>query len=99
MPTERSEFRSTTSTDYPGDRPELDTVLQHGELITAVELPAPPVGAVSDYRKVRDRASYAFALVSVAAELVIDERSGLISTACRAKSLSRKRSPGRPTPN
>ncbi|WP_441962982.1 FAD binding domain-containing protein [Mycolicibacterium houstonense] len=53
----------------PGDRPDRDTVLKHGELITAVELPAPPAGAVSDYRKVRDRASYAFALVSVAAEM------------------------------
>jgi xanthine dehydrogenase YagS FAD-binding subunit len=53
----------------PGDDPHRDTVLEHGELITAVELPAPPPDAVSDYRKVRDRASYAFALVSVAAEL------------------------------
>lgn len=53
----------------PGDEPDRDTILEHGELITAVELPAPPSGAVSDYRKVRDRASYAFALVSVAAEL------------------------------
>lgn len=53
----------------PGDQPDRDTVLGHGELITAVELPAPPEGAASDYRKVRDRASYAFALVSVAAEL------------------------------
>ncbi|WP_433665194.1 FAD binding domain-containing protein [Nocardia sp. CA-128927] len=57
----------------PGDRPELDTALTHGQLITAVELPAPPVGARSTYRKVRDRASYAFALVSVAAELVCDD--------------------------
>ncbi|CDP85991.1 MULTISPECIES: FAD binding domain-containing protein [Mycolicibacterium] len=53
----------------PGDEPVRDTVLGHGELITGVELPPPPGGAVSDYRKVRDRASYAFALVSVAAEL------------------------------
>ncbi|KAA8885661.1 xanthine dehydrogenase family protein subunit M [Nocardia colli] len=53
----------------PGDRPDRDTVLEHGQLITAVELPAPPDGARSTYRKVRDRASYAFALVSVAAEL------------------------------
>ena len=55
----------------PGDAPDRDTVLDHGELITAVELPAPPTGAVSEYRKVRDRASYAFALVSVAAELTV----------------------------
>ncbi|VEG51336.1 molybdopterin dehydrogenase [Mycolicibacterium aurum] len=53
----------------PGDEPHRDTVLRHGELITEVELPPPPPDAVSDYRKVRDRASYAFALVSVAAEL------------------------------
>ncbi|OBG87786.1 molybdopterin dehydrogenase [Mycobacterium sp. NS-7484] len=53
----------------PGDEPDRDTVLAHGDLITAVELPAPPADAASDYRKVRDRASYAFALVSVAAEL------------------------------
>ncbi|PRC44489.1 molybdopterin dehydrogenase, partial [Mycobacterium sp. ITM-2017-0098] len=57
----------------PGEEPERDTVLGHGELITAVELPAPPAFAVSDYRKVRDRASYAFALVSVAAELTFND--------------------------
>lgn len=64
--------RRIPATDFhrlPEDAPQFDTVLNHGELITAVELPAPPPGAVSDYRKVRDRASYAFALVSVAAEL------------------------------
>jgi xanthine dehydrogenase YagS FAD-binding subunit len=49
----------------PGDEPWRDTVLDHGELITAVDLPALPVAAHSRYRKVRDRASYAFALVSV----------------------------------
>ena len=53
----------------PGDDPSRDTVLAHGELVTAVELPPPPPNAVSDYRKVRDRAAFAFALVSVAAEL------------------------------
>lgn len=63
----------------PGDRPDLDTVLSHGQLITAVELPAPPSGARSTYRKVRDRASYAFALVSVAAEIVLE--SGGIASA------------------
>jgi xanthine dehydrogenase YagS FAD-binding subunit len=46
-------------------------VLVPGQLITHVELPVPPAGARSDYRKVRDRASYAFALVSVAAELAV----------------------------
>ncbi|BBY18101.1 FAD binding domain-containing protein [Mycolicibacterium litorale] len=55
----------------PGDEPHRDTVLRHGELITAVELPAPPDNAVSDYRKVRDRASFAFAVVSVAAEITL----------------------------
>ncbi|MHC2464279.1 FAD binding domain-containing protein [Bradyrhizobium embrapense] len=50
----------------PGDSPEIETVLQPGELITAVALPK-PVGGKQAYRKVRDRASYAFALVSVAA--------------------------------
>ncbi|PZG23326.1 FAD binding domain-containing protein [Nonomuraea aridisoli] len=53
----------------PADGPERDTVLKHGELITAVDLPDVPVAATSRYRKVRDRASYAFALVSVAAAL------------------------------
>lgn len=56
----------------PGDRPDRDTELPPGALITAVEIPPPPSGARSTYRKVRDRASYAFALTSVAAELVID---------------------------
>ncbi|MGY4477589.1 FAD binding domain-containing protein [Bradyrhizobium sp. USDA 3364] len=50
----------------PGDSPEIETTLQPGELITAVALPK-PVGGTQAYRKVRDRASYAFALVSVAA--------------------------------
>jgi xanthine dehydrogenase YagS FAD-binding subunit len=56
----------------PGDAPERDTVLEHGELITAVELPALPVAANSAYYKVRDRASYAFALVSVAVALQVN---------------------------
>jgi xanthine dehydrogenase YagS FAD-binding subunit len=50
----------------PGDTPHIETVLEKGELITAVTLPK-PVGGKQLYRKVRDRASYAFALVSVAA--------------------------------
>lgn len=53
----------------PEGRPDLETELAPGELITAVELPALPFSAHSTYRKVRDRASYAFALVSVAAAL------------------------------
>ncbi|OPF73178.1 molybdopterin dehydrogenase [Streptomyces antioxidans] len=57
----------------PEDTPERDTVLEHGELITAVELPPPHAAARSRYRKVRDRASYAFALVSVAAALEVTD--------------------------
>lgn len=55
----------------PGDTPDIETTLNPGDLITAVILPPPP-GGVHRYRKVRDRASYAFALVSVAAVVRID---------------------------
>ncbi|AXB42189.1 FAD binding domain-containing protein [Amycolatopsis albispora] len=57
----------------PGDRPDRDTVLEHGELITAIDLPEAPIAANSAYRKVRDRASYAFALVSVAAAIEVEQ--------------------------
>jgi xanthine dehydrogenase YagS FAD-binding subunit len=57
----------------PGDTPHLETTLEKGELITAVTLPK-PIGGKQVYRKVRDRASYAFALVSVAA---IIQRDGM----------------------
>lgn len=57
----------------PGDRPDIDTVLEPGELITAIELPKLPFAHRSTYRKVRDRASYAFALVSVAAAIQIED--------------------------
>jgi xanthine dehydrogenase YagS FAD-binding subunit len=56
----------------PEDRPDLETVLEPGELITAVELPPTGFAARSTYRKVRDRSSYAFALVSVAAAVELD---------------------------
>jgi xanthine dehydrogenase YagS FAD-binding subunit len=56
----------------PGDRPDRDTTLEHGELITAVELPRLESARWSTYYKVRDRASYAFALVSVAAALEVE---------------------------
>ncbi len=56
----------------PGDDPATDTTLGHGELITAIDLPPLPAGTRSAYRKVRDRASYAFALVSVAAVVTDD---------------------------
>ena len=67
--------RSIPITDFyllPGDTPHLETVLEHGEIITAVELPAMPFAWRSHYLKVRDRASYAFALVSAAVVLEID---------------------------
>lgn len=60
----------------PGAEPERDTILQHGELITSVEVPPLTFATTSRYRKVRDRASYAFALVSVAAAL--DVAGGLV---------------------
>jgi xanthine dehydrogenase YagS FAD-binding subunit len=53
----------------PTDRPDLETALARDELITAIEVPPLAFGRNSTYRKVRDRASYAFALVSVAAAL------------------------------
>jgi xanthine dehydrogenase YagS FAD-binding subunit len=56
----------------PGDTPQRDTSLEPGELIVAVELPSKGFAQRSHYLKVRDRASYAFALVSVAAALEID---------------------------
>jgi xanthine dehydrogenase YagS FAD-binding subunit len=62
----------------PGQNPERDTSLARGELITAVLLPPPPAGRQT-YRKVRDRASYAFALVSVAA--IVDAGGGKIRDA------------------
>ncbi|MBX7267746.1 xanthine dehydrogenase family protein subunit M [Micromonospora sp. Llam7] len=57
----------------PGDRPDVETVLRHGDLITAVEVPLLPAAARSVYLKIRDRASYEFALVSVAAALTIED--------------------------
>jgi xanthine dehydrogenase YagS FAD-binding subunit len=63
----------------PGDAPERDTVLEPAELITAIELPALPL-ARSAYRKVRDRASYAFAVVSVA--VAADVEDGVVGD-CR----------------
>jgi xanthine dehydrogenase YagS FAD-binding subunit len=55
----------------PGERPDIETTLAPGELIVAVEIPPLAFGVRSTYRKVRDRSSYAFALVSVAAALDI----------------------------
>ncbi len=61
----------------PGDTPHVETVLEPGELITGVTLPK-PVGGAQIYRKVRDRASYAFALISVAA-IVQRDGSGRVA--------------------
>jgi xanthine dehydrogenase YagS FAD-binding subunit len=72
--------RSVPIADFhrlPGDTPQIETVLVPGELITAVSLPK-PVGGTHIYRKVRDRASYAFALVSVAA-IVQRDSSGSVA--------------------
>jgi xanthine dehydrogenase YagS FAD-binding subunit len=74
-------FRRVALVDFhrlPGNTPHIETVLRPGEMITAVVLPPPPPGRQL-YRKVRDRASYAFALVSVAA-IVAAER-GTITAA------------------
>ncbi len=66
----------------PGDTPHIETVLEPGELITHIALPAPPANARELYRKVRDRASYAFALVSVAGVLAVED--GIITHAALA---------------
>ncbi|RVX43811.1 xanthine dehydrogenase YagS FAD-binding subunit [Nonomuraea polychroma] len=63
----------------PGDTPQIENVLRHGELITAVEVPLLPAGARSHYLKVRDRVSYEFALTSAGAALVMED--GLIREA------------------
>jgi xanthine dehydrogenase YagS FAD-binding subunit len=71
--------RSVAMADFhrlPGDTPQIDADIGSGELITAVDLPPSPFAAHSFYLKVRDRASYAFALVSVAAAL--DLRDGVV---------------------
>jgi xanthine dehydrogenase YagS FAD-binding subunit len=61
----------------PGDTPERDTVLEPAELITEVRLPPPIPGARSRYRKVRERSSFAFALVSVGVVLAVED--GIVS--------------------
>jgi xanthine dehydrogenase YagS FAD-binding subunit len=71
--------RTIPITDFhvvPGTHPERETVLRHGELITAVDIPALAYGQRSHYRKVRDRASYAFALASAA--VALDVQGGII---------------------
>ncbi|MFJ6750060.1 MULTISPECIES: FAD binding domain-containing protein [unclassified Streptomyces] len=66
----------------PGEHPERDTVIMPGELITAVSLPPARPGAHSRYRKARDRASFAFALVSVGA--LLEVRDGVVRYAALA---------------
>ncbi|MEU3777630.1 xanthine dehydrogenase family protein subunit M [Streptomyces sp. NPDC032472] len=72
----RDTTRTVAATEFhrlPGDHPEQDTVIGPGEIITGVLLPAAAPGAVSLYRKARERASYAFALASVAVVLELDD--------------------------
>jgi xanthine dehydrogenase YagS FAD-binding subunit len=57
----------------PGERPDVENVLEHGELITAVEVPLLPASARSGYLKVRDRVSYEFALTSAGVALVVED--------------------------
>lgn len=74
--------RSIALTDFhrlPGARPDIETRLAPGELITAIELPPLALARNSTYRKVRDRASYAFALISIAAAL--DVKDGRVTDA------------------
>ena len=63
----------------PGDSPDVETALRAGELITAVRIPRPPAGTRAAYVKVRDRASYEFALASAAVRLVVSD--GIIAAA------------------
>jgi xanthine dehydrogenase YagS FAD-binding subunit len=68
--------RSVPLTEFyvlPGERPHVENVLQHGELITEIQIPLLPVRTRSGYLKVRDRASYEFALTSAAAALLIED--------------------------
>lgn len=72
--------RSINFADFhrlPEGTPEKDNTLAHGELITAIELPRSPFGSESNYLKLRDRASYAFALVSVAAAIEIGQNGAI----------------------
>ena len=77
--------RSIQFTDFhrlPGRTPERDNVLERGDLIVAIEVPARPEGRASHYLKVRDRQSYEFALVSVAAAVATDgDRIGSVRLA------------------
>jgi xanthine dehydrogenase YagS FAD-binding subunit len=56
----------------PGDTPQIETILHHGELITSVDVPTSALAASSRYIKIRDRWSYEFALVSIAAAVTVE---------------------------
>jgi xanthine dehydrogenase YagS FAD-binding subunit len=74
--------RRTPLADFhllPGDTPDRETVLEHGDLIVGVEVPASPFAARSHYLKVRERASYEFALVSAA--VAIELADGVVKSA------------------
>jgi xanthine dehydrogenase YagS FAD-binding subunit len=78
----RGGHRAVSFADFhrlPGDSPEKDTVIERGDLISAIRIPAMPEGQSSHYLKIRDRQSYEFALVSVAAAVSIE--AGRISSA------------------
>jgi xanthine dehydrogenase YagS FAD-binding subunit len=67
--------RSVPLTEFylePGDKPDVENVLRHGDLITGIEIPLLPQGARSTYLKVRDRASYEFALTSAGVAVVVE---------------------------
>ncbi|MEV7520094.1 xanthine dehydrogenase family protein subunit M [Streptomyces sp. NPDC091371] len=94
----------------PGDHPERDTEIRDGEIVTGVLLPPAAPGARSRYRKARDRASFAFALASVAVVLDVDPEEGLVRHAAlafgglahrpwRATAAERALTGARPTPD
>ena len=104
-PTERATVPIAEFFRLPGDEPERDNTLHPNELIVGIELPPSPYAEHSWYLKVRDRHSYAFALVSVAAGLRIVE--GTIRAVgdwhgwCRRDAVARRRGrsqPGRQQP-
>ena len=73
--------RSVPMTQFyvlPGQRPDIENVLRHGDLITRIRIPLLPVGTRSGYVKVRDRASYEFALTSAAAALSIADGGTIV---------------------
>jgi CO/xanthine dehydrogenase FAD-binding subunit len=76
--------RSVPLTEFylqPGDTPDVENVLTHGELITEIEIPLLPAGARSTYLKVRDRTSYEFALTSAAVAVTLEDDAATIRAA------------------